>query len=239
MRIGLLLTPVILAVLLTGCGGGTTSGSMSSNTSSASSKPASWDCSEGSGLSMKDWTEHCASAAGAEGGAELTTISLGTPYELVAVDDPDQRETMTIKGVECGLSELADGAANPKWDGSDDIPKTITAEAEPGMEFCRITATFQVTGKKPVVGWTDFANLVAKDGTEYAEDEKASEATSTINYEGMPSACSPTLCSTLNPGSAAFDVVKIYHVPAGTQPKAVQYPMETLMSGPEVLLDLI
>lgn len=165
---------------------------------------------------------------------ELETIEIGTAYELTDLEDPASRETMTVQGVECGLTELEDGASNPAWDGSDEISQTTSAAADPGMEFCRITGTWQNTGQKPIVGWNDFQNLVTEDGTEYAEDEKASEATQYINSYGMPSGCSPYTCSTINPGSPAFDIVKIYQVPEGTEPVAVQWPNATLMGGPTV-----
>jgi hypothetical protein len=243
-----LVLPLAAGLLLAGCGGETDSAApapaSSPSTSVASTATAeadgeAWTEEQCAEASMGDWTEHCSAAVAgvAEGGDGLETLPLGKAYEKVDYQSGAPSESMMVKGVRCGIAELAGAADNPKWDGGDTYPRTIDVQAGPGMEFCRVDATSSITGKSPVVGWSDFANLVTADGTEYAEDVVAEEATSTLNYEG-PSQCSPTLCDTRNPGTPALDVVKIYQVPTGTKPVGVQWPMETLLSGPEVLFEL-
>ena len=226
---------------LTACGGG--GDTAAAPTTPAASTPAASDPAAEELAAEPDPTlctepdyaeenaEFCYGGGYAE--APLEEIPLGTPFEYADPDEPGMAETMTVQGVECGLTELDGAASNPAWDGSDDIPRVIPASAEPGMEFCRITATWENSGKKPIIGWNDFENLVTADGIEYAEDTVAEEATSSINYEGL-SGCSPYLCSEINPGTPAFEVVKIYQVPTGTEPTAVQWPNATIASGPAV-----
>lgn len=223
-----------LALVLSGCGGDEPDQSASSDSASTESANA------GSGeldptmcqdpAFLEDNAEFCYGGgyAGTPNDNGLEPVEMGTSYELVDFEDPDYRETMTVKSVECGLTELPGAAPNWEWDGSDSSPRTLPVEADPGMAFCRLTATWQNTGKKPMVGWTDFENLVTADGTEYAEDEKAREATQQLNE------CSPYSCSTINPNTPAFDVVKIYQVPEGTQPASVRWPRATISSGPVV-----
>jgi hypothetical protein len=224
----------LAVVTFTGCGGSDDNSPEAGTAASSSAAAGDLDSAQCTDPAfLVDNAEFCY-GGGYVPADELDTIDLGSPYELVSLDDPESRETMTIRMAECGLTELENGAPNPAWDGSDDIPQTVTTTADSGMEFCRITASWQNTGKRPITGWTDFESLVTEDGTEYAEDTKAEQATQYINEYGMPSSCSPYLCSTINPGTPAFDVVKIYQVPAGTEPTAVRYPRATFDSGPVV-----
>lgn len=231
-RSALLLLP--LALVLSGCGGESSDQSASGDPASTESANAGSDELDPSMCQdpgfLEDNAEFCYGGGyvGAPANDGLEPVELGTPYELADFEDPDSRETMTVKSVECGLAELPGALSNMEWDGSDDSPRTLPAEADPGMTFCRVTATWQNTGKKPTVGWTDFENLVAADGTEYAEDEKAAEATQQLNE------CSPYLCSTINPNTPALDVVKIYQVPEGTQTASIRWPRATISSGPVV-----
>ncbi|SDY85141.1 hypothetical protein SAMN05661080_04807 [Modestobacter sp. DSM 44400] len=234
-RTALFVLPVALALASCGGGGGDEQASANVPTSAeaTSDSPDELDptmCREPAFL--EENTEFCLGGGYGEssGDSGLQTIELGTPYELTDFEDPASLETMTVNGVECDLTELPGGAPNPEWDGSDDVPRTIAAVADPGMTFCQVTATWQNTGKRPITGWTDFENLVTSDGTEYAEDATAEQATQYINED-----CSPYVCDTINPGTPAFDVVKIYQVPMGTTPTGVQWPRSTINTGPEVL----
>jgi hypothetical protein len=165
-----------------------------------------------------------APGAGRNAPEDLPVVPLNTPHQ-------HEGATTTVTGVDCGLTKIPDAASNPEWDGSEDLPEYIPAVAEPGMEFCRVEGTFEVSGKMPKTGWDDFGNLVMDDGTQFAEDELAREATSSVNRN--LSGCAPYLCSTLNPGKR-INIVKVYQVPQGSRPVAVQFPIETLVDGPVV-----
>lgn len=177
--------------------------------------------------------EEAASSQAAEGEAlgelALPEVSLGEPFEYIGEQNRHPTaETMTVRGVECGIKEVPEGLSNPDWDGSEEVPEDITLTADAGMEFCRIDATHQNTSQYPLIGWSDFENLVTEDGVNYAEDEKASEATMNRNE------CAPSLCSERNPGMPPMEVVKFYHVPERTVPAFVNYPTATIVSGPHV-----
>ncbi len=139
-------------------------------------------------------------------------VALGTGIEVADLDDPAARETMTVASVECGLAELPG----------------VTPGADPGMTFCRVTATWQNTGETPLAGWQDFDVLVAADGTEHPADEKAAQATELLD------ACSPSACGPFAPGTPAIEVVQIYQVPEGTQPTAVRWARPPVRSGSPV-----
>jgi hypothetical protein len=109
---------LMLALPLSACGGGSDneSAAASDSSSAAASPTSTWDCSPSSQLSQEDWVKHCQgvdnSTAGATG-STLKTVKLGTPFEMADSNDPDSRQTITIKTAECDLTELPDGAPNP------------------------------------------------------------------------------------------------------------------------------
>jgi len=89
------------------------------------------------------------------------------------------------------------------------------------MEFCRIDAHFEVTGKRPT-SWPDFGDIVSVDDTQFAADEASDEATYNLNegFAGRP----------LNPGKRV-PVFKVYQVTAGFLPAYVNYPQDTIDTG--------
>lgn len=134
-----------------------------------------------------------------------------------------------LANVECGLTEIEDGAENPDYwdddnwvDGEPQAPEGIPAVAEAGKEFCIFTIEYRNTGDQPTQ--TDEPDGVMLENWEY---HAQSELDHDISWRIQDYVID------LNPGDEGT-YRHVVSIPAGSTPIELWYPKQTMVSGPEM-----
>lgn len=107
------------------------------------------------------------------------------PVPFGSGQEIDDSVTVTIVATECGRTTVSGGLRNPEYsdfDEDDPDPPYLDAEAGGGYQWCRVEATYEVTGDEPIDALPTF-DLRAEDGKTFTDDGLAEDVRETVNTQ--------------------------------------------------------
>lgn len=159
-------------------------------------------------------------------GENAQALPANKSFSYTAQYSDDEESTdwqVTLTETRCGLKSIADGEANPDWDGGDDVPQMVPAKPDQGNDFCILYWTWENVGKTH--GTPDFSGDLMIGDERHARDGEDEM----MSWEVMETELGVNYTDAVNPGEST-ESLDIYQVPEGVTPDAVWFPGDTMVS---------